>query len=97
MNTPIVASRRAGRTHVGVVAALAVLTLAAVGTHGMSAFQPALGVDLGPPLGGSTAITFINAGVHLLNNGAPIDTDPYLPQAGLLGVGNLQGANGPSG
>ena len=56
-----------------------------------------LGVDLGPALGGSTAITFINAGVHLLNSGAPIDTDPYLPQAGLLGVGNLQGAGGPSG
>ena len=41
MSTPTTLS---GRAHVGVVAALAVLTLAAVGSHGMSAFAPPLGV-----------------------------------------------------
>lgn len=102
MHQPIARPLDAGRAHVGVIAALAVLTLASVGTHGMSAFRAPLGTDAGPPRGGSTAITFINAGVHLLtptggSPGGPIDTDPYFPQASLLGVGNLQGANGPSG
>jgi hypothetical protein len=97
LHTSPASAASCGRAHIGVIAALAAVALASVGAHGMHARRSPLGVDLGPPRGPSTAITFINAGVHILNGGAPIGTDPYLPQAGLLGVGNLQGANGPSG
>ncbi len=100
-------NRRASKAHVGLVAGLAGVALAVpalLGPARARAQAPPCGVDNGPIRNGNglPRVTNINLGIHALPGsngqaGGPLDTDPFWPQASVLGVGNFGGSCGSGG